>query len=59
MQKLCRDNAPCCHDDCRKCANQVYQSYLRLREEMEFTREFIRKHGMEFDLMNEWNRRNT
>jgi hypothetical protein len=52
--KLCKDNLICCDDDCCKCANRVYQSYLKLLNEMKITREFIHSHGLEFQLMAEY-----
>lgn len=29
---LCKDNAMCCDDDCQKCANRIYQKYMKLKE---------------------------
>ena len=38
----------------RDAANRML---LRLEEEMEFTRDFIRKQGLEFALVSEWTKR--
>lgn len=33
--KLCQDNALCCDDNCKRCANLVYDRYMELKKEME------------------------
>lgn len=32
MYRLCSDNAMCCDDNCKRCANLVYNEYLKLKE---------------------------
>lgn len=29
---LCKDNMMCCDDDCQKCANRIYQQYMKLKQ---------------------------
>jgi hypothetical protein len=29
---LCKDNAMCCDDDCKKCAQRVYKAYMKERQ---------------------------
>lgn len=31
---LCKDNMMCCDDDCQKCANRIYQKYMKLKEQV-------------------------
>lgn len=33
MDKLCKDNVMCCDDNCKRCANLVYEAYLKLKKE--------------------------
>ena len=33
MDKLCKDNMMCCDDNCKRCANLVYEAYLKLKKQ--------------------------
>lgn len=33
MNRLCKDNVMCCDENCKSCANLVYNEYLRLKKE--------------------------
>lgn len=35
MDKLCKDNLICCADNCRRCANLIYEQYLKAQEIIE------------------------
>ena len=35
MDRLCRDNIMCCDDNCKRCANLIYEAYLKLKNKQE------------------------
>ena len=35
LDKLCKDNVICCDDNCKRCANLIYNQYLKLKAENE------------------------
>lgn len=39
LDKLCKDNSICCDDNCKRCANLIYQSYLKQQEEIKGLKE--------------------
>lgn len=34
-EQLCEDNSICCDDNCTKCANRIYEEYIKLKTEIE------------------------
>ncbi len=55
---LCADNTICCDDDCVKCANRIYDEYVKLKKEVSITRLFIVKNGLMYELNNFYNKHN-
>lgn len=49
LDQLCKDNLLCCDDNCKRCANLIYNKYMEQQEEIknlkkfEFIREFTEK----------------
>lgn len=35
LDRLCKDNVICCDDNCKRCANLIYQKYLEQKVEIE------------------------
>lgn len=48
---LCKDNVLCCDDNCQRCANLIYNKYIEQKAELEFTREYIHRNNLEYDLL--------
>lgn len=57
--ELCKDNTMCCDEDCVRCINNLYRKYLSLKDELEFTREFIHRYNLEWCLLSERSKRNV
>lgn len=34
LDKLCKDNVICCDDNCKRCANLIYDKYMKQQEEI-------------------------
>lgn len=49
---LCKDNLMCCDDDCKRCANRIYKTYIHCKQELEMTRKFILTNDLAFALNN-------
>jgi hypothetical protein len=34
LDQLCKDNVICCDDNCKRCANLIYDKYMKQQEEI-------------------------
>lgn len=47
LDELCKENVICCDDNCKRCANLIYQDYRKLQKELAVLRNFIYDEGLE------------
>lgn len=52
-ENLCEANLRCCDDNCKRCANLIFEKYSNIKLELETTKRYIHDNGLEFDLLNQ------